>query len=47
MSSILVKSLLVFYLIILIFCLIEHRWAMAEYWIGALLIVHATLWGMK
>ena len=43
MSTNLIYLLLVFYGVILVVSAIEGNWGRVEYWIGALLIVHATM----
>lgn len=43
LSSLFIKILLLEYIVIMIICLYEHNWVRVEYWLGALLIVHATL----
>lgn len=43
MSDKLIIILLIFYAVILMFSIAEGHWARVEYWIGAILIVHATL----
>ena len=47
MSSLLIKCLLVFYIIIFAVCLYEKKWAMALYWISASGLQVAILWGFK
>lgn len=46
-STLLTKVLLIAYCIILAFCVKEKAWARAEYWTGAILIVDATIRGMR
>ena len=43
LSSLLIKILLVEYVVIMGVCIFEGNWIRMEYWIGAILIVHATL----
>ena len=46
MSNILIRLLIVEYLIILVVCLFERNYMRALYWLGAAIIVYATI-GIK
>lgn len=46
-STIMMRCLIVFYITIMITCLIEKNYPKALYWLSAAMITTSVLWGMK